>query len=701
VRRRPLAPAGQALPAVEEQNRRLGHENLGFLSISRGFLPVGQPRLALSARYRAWDEVAARLPELHRSLELRQVIDQMPLLRADPGSLPDEDLQRAATLLGVLAHAYRYVSATKPAGPPPSITQPWRDVCARLARAQPVLSYVDLIAYNWRLAEPEAPDPMSVGNLRLLVPTVDNQEERVFYLTQTEILARCTPVVSAVARAQDAVVADAPDELRRELLVVIDALQAVVRRSLPTISPRPTSATYVDPVVWARTVAPFAVPLQPDQLGPSGTASPVFSLLDSFFGRARHDSRLGREVRGHRAGYPPNWRRFLAAVDQVSAPAYVERLADPGLTDLFRKALDLYAGPAGFLGRHRRKVAGYLEIAFKVGRNVTIGGFSGGLQDRAWERVDHELERSRAERVPSPSATPRRGNSPDDQADVSHRLSDLVLHNDEDHGYWVSVDGGVYDVTSLLLRHPGGPTVLEAYAGRDATATYRRLHASSAAADRLRRDFRIGSLRPIMATFDGRGGWAAKQVAETWARQLDLVVEMKNVLRHDYSLRRAVGPGREPEAPRSPYLLDRAVETHERFLHHYLRPLTEDGADVLWQVTARWCTPHPPAAWMRTSMEDIWASPQGSQALALPDRLRARITATTDRATGWAADELLDVEAHCAYLEEQSLAFLHDLKLVLREGVIHLETSARMPSRHEANCSSQQLNGCPLSCRPF
>jgi len=39
--------------------------------------------------------------------------------------------------------------------------------------------------------------------MALLVPTVDNPEERIFYLTQVEIMARCTPLVGAVVRAQE------------------------------------------------------------------------------------------------------------------------------------------------------------------------------------------------------------------------------------------------------------------------------------------------------------------------------------------------------------------------------------------------------------------------------------------------------------------------------------------------------------------
>src|SRR5690606_31251471 len=61
--------------------------------------------------------------------------------------------------------------------------------------------------------------------------------------------------------------------------------------------------------------------------------------------------------------------------------------------------VNVYAGENGFLGRHRMKVYGYLEIAFKVGRSVTIGGFAGIFRDRTWDEVDTELEAARVERL--------------------------------------------------------------------------------------------------------------------------------------------------------------------------------------------------------------------------------------------------------------------------------------------------------------
>jgi cytochrome b involved in lipid metabolism len=381
-------------------------------------------------------------------------------------------------------------------------------------------------------------------------------------------------------------------------------------------------------------------------------------------------------ISAHRDGYPPNWRRFLAAVDAISVPAYVDRIADPQLTDLLATAHDLYAGHEGFLGRHRRKVFGYLETAFKVGRGVTIGGFTGTLQDRPWQRVDHELEQARAERAPRSGTSPHGRRTTGGMPTDSYRVSDLVLHNDDGHGYWIGVAGCLYDVTALLRRHPGGPIPLEAYAGRDATAVYRQLHGSSDAADRLRRDHRIGVLRPVMppaTTGERDGAHAARRLADAWVQTLDLVVEMQNAVRHDLTLRRAVGPGRLPENPGSPYLLERHVDAQQRFLHHYLRQVTVTAAATLWEVTARSGALDLPVSWMRTAMDAVWAAPAGRRALAVPDLLRAEITTRVAATPGDGTRTQPTSRPPAGGLERQALAFLQDLKLVIRDGVVHFE----------------------------
>jgi hypothetical protein len=525
--------------------------------------------------------VAAQLPELYRDMALRSAVERMPVLPADPAALPDSALQRAATVLGILGHAYVHVSAPEPADVPATIAGPWAEVRRRLGRGpEPVLAYADLIVHNWRVDGDGDGDlePLRVSDLRLLVPTVDNQEERVFYLSQLEILARCAPIVPAVADAHDAILDEDPRRLADALDTVAAVLASVNRSSLTLIDPRALSATYVDPVVWAKTVAPLAVPIRAGVLGPSGTASPIFNLLDVFLGRRSHGSQLGSEIGLHRRSYPPHWRSLLDAVEQVSVADYVASHPREGLSEVLESARAAYAGPDGFLGHHRRKVYGYLSVAFKVGRGVTIGGFSGPPQARTWNKVDTALTESKAERLPlgSPAGgeqdvdplAPHRSPAADVRGRAV-RVSELAEHNDARHGWWVAIDGRVHDVTGFVERHPGGATVLQAHAGLDATSAFHRAHSGRAAVTRLLARTGIGFLADPDLT-------AAGQLYRTWIDALFAVVELQNTFRLDRSFAEGTDLCVPGARPASAFQVDRAVDTHVRFRTVYLPQLAEE-----------------------------------------------------------------------------------------------------------------------------
>jgi sulfite reductase (NADPH) flavoprotein alpha-component len=390
-------PARRVLGEAEVRRRAAGHENEGFLSEAHGFLPAEEPLRGFGdGPHAAWDELAARMPELHASLGLRAFVDAMPVLPADGTALPDRALLRAATLLGCAAHAY--VRIASPVDVPPQLARPWEQVARRLGRPYAYLTYVDLVVHNWRLREPGG--PRRVENMEMLAATVGSQEEQIFHLTQVEILAESRGLVASVVRAQEAATVGDAAGVARELMGMRDVLHAVQHASFLKIDPNPRSRFHVDPVVWAKTVAPMAVPLREGLPGPSGTSSPLFHLLDAFFERGAYRAALGREALHIRAAHPPAWRAMFDAVAQVGVREFVERSGDRELAGVYRDALDTYAGPHGFLGRHRLKVYGYLELAFKVGRSVTIGGYKGLFQDRTWDQVDDELEQSRAERTP-------------------------------------------------------------------------------------------------------------------------------------------------------------------------------------------------------------------------------------------------------------------------------------------------------------
>ncbi len=388
------------LQTAELINDILGHENLGFLSGEQGLVPASSFPERLPPYFDPWEEVIETLATHYTSLRLRHVVDAMPVLRADDSKLDDNCLVRACALLSMLAHAYWYVRAYPPAhGLPTQLRKPWETVQQRLRRPIGVLHYVDLIVYNWQFKNKGQEDNFDLSNLDLLFPTVNNPAEQIFYLTQLEILARCSPIVLAIVKAQEAIVQNQLDALKESLRIIIDCLKKIVRKSLFNIDPNHYSENYVNHVVWAKTVAPFAVPFLPKALGPSGTSSPIFNILDTFFGRLHHKTFLGKEIKALRSTYPVFWQKFIDAVSQISLRDYVNRVDDPTLTNLVCEAVDIYAGENGFLGRHRMKVFGYLEMAFKVGRDITIGGFAGKFKDKEHEHVNSQLEWARLERL--------------------------------------------------------------------------------------------------------------------------------------------------------------------------------------------------------------------------------------------------------------------------------------------------------------
>ena len=394
----PIVPSRMVLIEAGRTNARLGHENLGFLSEEHGLAPSRLPLLAMPESHRAWDQIVDEYPALWRQLRLRSTIDALPVLSASQDDLPDSYLLRASAVLSMLAHGYVRVQTQPPDKLPAAIAQPWEEVTRRLGRHTPVLSYIDLIIYNWKLKDPGLADPMRVENLELLVPTVGNREEDVLYLTQVEIVAQSAPMIGQVVRAQEAVVAGEVESLEREMLAIIDGLRHVGEVSFQKIDPNPRSATFVDPVLLAKTVAPFAVPITPGVHGPSGTSSPIAHLMDVFLGRTSYETLLGNEALGIRNAYPPHWLDFLEAVGKVSLRDFVEASGNTHLQGVFQSLIDAYASDKGFLGIHRLKVYGYLETMFKMGRSRTIGGFAGLFREQAWAAADRELGKSRDER---------------------------------------------------------------------------------------------------------------------------------------------------------------------------------------------------------------------------------------------------------------------------------------------------------------
>ena len=312
-------------------------------------------------------------------------------------------LWRASTVLGSIAYSYvrcdlAHLHEPAPIELPAHIATPWQEISARLERRAPLFAYDDLMTHNWRLIDPHAPDPIRLENLHLLDPLLGNETERAFIGGNIEIQARLTPLVDAAVRAQEAVVAEDRDALVAALLTILDSVRDATEVAFPKIDPNPYAEFHADPMVWAKLVGPTGSPIVPGVPGVSGAGATAFALVDTFLGRTRFESPLGDEALKNRAWFAPNCRRFLDAIDAVSVRSYVQQAGDRELAGLFQSVLDAYAGDRGYLGVHRRKVYGFIQTAFKLGRSATASGITGGFRERTWRETDEHLSQARDER---------------------------------------------------------------------------------------------------------------------------------------------------------------------------------------------------------------------------------------------------------------------------------------------------------------
>jgi len=306
---------------------------------------------------------------------------------------------RASTLLGVFAHAYQYMAIDPPAALPDSLVRPWTTVSRRLGKKVPAVSYIDLFFYNWRLRDPAG--PRALDNMDLLVPTWDNAAERVFYLVTTEFAMGLAPVLGAMIDAQEAVLADDPPAVESALLVILDRLQHVTQSIYPQIDPNPRGRHPLDQVLWAKTVGTAGVPIFDGAPSPSGTAQPQIHALDAFLEREDFGSVVGQQSIYLAGFFPRHWQELVASLREVSVRQYVEDTRNASLRGIYNAMLDAYVGDRGWMGLHRIKAYGFLEVAFKVGRQVTTGArFTGLFKDRTWDMVDGELAVVRDERRP-------------------------------------------------------------------------------------------------------------------------------------------------------------------------------------------------------------------------------------------------------------------------------------------------------------
>lgn len=85
--------------------------------------------------------------------------------------------------------------------------------------------------------------------------------------------------------------------------------------------------------------------------------------------------------------------------------------------------------------------------------------------------------------------------SPSNSVSLSgvYSMADVATHNTKDD-CWAVIDGGVYNLTSWITRHPGGPDKIIPLCGTDATSAFRNQHDSQEKPNQQLAEFKVGEL---------------------------------------------------------------------------------------------------------------------------------------------------------------------------------------------------------------
>jgi cytochrome b involved in lipid metabolism len=268
----------------------------------------------------------------------------------------------------------------------------------------------------------------------------------------------------------------------------------------------------------------------------------------------------------------------------------------------------------------------------------------------------------------------------------AYHASEIVLHNDEEHGYWMVLNGRVYDLTEFSQLHPGGLKIILGYAGMDATQAYQKVrHHLNPEVDSMLGMYEIGVVRRLSFGMewgvaigpDGLRFISLADVYRAWIRFLYNIVEMENALENDYSLEEQALTRDENPGSYSPLKLQFLLEAHDRFMVNYVEGSMGKQLENLWAATSGLCRQDQAVDWVQKSVGRIRQTEEADTVKRLSNELATRI----DKLVGRDADEndptVALVKDYCALLKSEDKRFLAEMKTVLRAGVMIFEQYER------------------------
>lgn len=376
------------------------------ISRARGFLPQTDPRTELPPALSDVAEFGRALSHLLSEKllrkHLRKLVEQ-ELKLPNLGDLAVEDRETARAVYRTYAFlASGYVHAIgepEVARLPENLAVPLWLSAWRLGK-KPILSYDGYALWNWKRKDPKG--PIEFTNLENIQNFVTLSDEPGFILPHVEIEAEAAPAISAIGKAQQAVLDEDLLELEAALLEIANAQDQMVE----TLEALPE---HVSPEVFFSDFRPYIMSFGDERQGKgiiyesvagfggepvfmngeTGAQSSIMPSLVAALGLCHTQTGMTDYLATMENFMPPGHREFIRAVRRgPSIRAFVVRTGVPALTDTYNECLE---GIHAFRRQHLSFATEY--IAKRVTNPTGTGGtpFMEWLSLLAKETLEHRL----------------------------------------------------------------------------------------------------------------------------------------------------------------------------------------------------------------------------------------------------------------------------------------------------------------------
>jgi sulfite reductase (NADPH) flavoprotein alpha-component len=315
--------------------------------------------------------------------------------------------------------------------------------------------------------------------------------------------------------------------------------------------------------------------------------------------------------------------------------------------------------------------------AVSDGIKKIIHRFSNGSEAQKEQAVQDELYRIVAdERYLQEIFTTYTGSHIEKR--TSYDASEVALHNDEENGYWMIVDGRVYDLTEFAHLHPGGLKIIREYTGMDATQAYQNiLHNANPEIDSMLGMYEIGVVRRLnfgmaWGVLIGPKGLESMTLANAYrilVRYLYFVIELENSLHNEFTIQEQSTTRYENPTDLSPYKAQIMLQLNERFKNEYIGSVMGEPLLSVWAVISGLCAPKENVQWMSNTIKSVNQTEKAQLVGQLNDQLVAKLEAIVQ--DGAKANDLLLQQMGRTFeiLETADKNFMRELRMALLDGI--------------------------------